>query len=156
MHQKDPQVRRIKLLIKWIFVAKKRGGGNVYVTGRWKLWVVSPPPSSFMDMLNMFKQDMICCSHQSWNCLHMRYFKFIHEKHNLKWPFSQMQTNPLEVEKRFNGLSNTRQVGWLQRRRQSVSAFRRCVGSSEAKLDTNHLEHHPEGWACGWVGRQSR
>lgn len=37
-----------------------------------------------------------------------------------------------------------------------MSAFRGCVGSSEAKLDANHLEHHPEGWACGWVGRQSR
>lgn len=36
-----------------------------------------------------------------------------------------------------------------------MSAFRGCVGSSEAKLDTNHLEHHPEGWACGWVGRQA-
>lgn len=62
---------------------------------------------------------------------------------NLKGPFPLNENKPLQAEKRFkssqtpDGLADCRERG------------RVCLlleaGSSEAKLDSNHLEHHPEG-----------
>lgn len=70
-------------------------------------------------------------------------------------PLAETQTEPCKAERSFSSPSQTGQVGRLHRWRQSGSTFRHCIDSSDAKLDTNHLEHHSEGgWVHVWVGGQ--